>query len=116
MDDASRFSLVLLCDRSKISAAQLDDEIRELLHDCINDIEFSVQLDNGALLLRLAGPMTIIDACYERLNNKVLNRTPPIAVRYVDEAGDEARRRLYPILSRIEQQVRAFIVRTLSRS
>ncbi|MCK4393358.1 hypothetical protein KAX17_10680 [Candidatus Bipolaricaulota bacterium] len=63
-------------------------------------------------LCHISGSLDDVDACHMLFNKDCL---PDLhVIRTLDEAGDNIRSRAYPILSRAEQQLRAFINRVMT--
>ena len=113
-DDKKLYSLEFLFDATQLNLAELKDEVEKALQNYLTDINLKVeQADSGALRVLIAGPLKVIDACHNKINEILLNQFHLNFVRLLDEAGDEIRQRAYPILAEIEQRFRVFVSQAL---
>ncbi len=109
------FSLQILFDGTQISQEELKANVEKLIQAQLPHIkEFDVKSTRSGLYLSITGPLEIVDKCHDDINVDIIGRCQLVCVRLIDEAGDEVRRRAYPILARIEQNFRVFINRAFT--
>ncbi|HEY9803936.1 MAG TPA: hypothetical protein V6D25_26595 [Leptolyngbyaceae cyanobacterium] len=114
MPQPDLYRLRFLFSNQQITLNELKQETQHVLQKYITHIIFSINPDdNGFLVLEIEGNLDIVDACHDKINDKLLNKRQLKFIRQLDEAGDEIRRQAYPILAEIEQRFRAFISQAL---
>ena len=110
---ARKYNLVFeIYDYSK-SLSDLKTSIKRPLKKYVT--RCSIQIDQVSKRwhrFHVSGALDDVDACHMLFNNYCLSDMH--VVRALDEAGDNIRTRAYSILSRMEQQFRAFINRVMS--
>jgi hypothetical protein len=108
MSEDKSYCLVFLVDGRKVTEDDLRTAIARTLGKHSSDVYWELaKASSGYWKLSIDGPLQPIDSCHARLNRDFFPEH--LFVRLRDEAGDEIRQRVYPILGRIEQQLRAFI-------
>jgi len=112
MPEHAVYSLVFLVDETPDNLDNLKKQVAKILdrHGLSSDRELS-QRNPRYLELSIRGSLEEVDACHSRLNDNFVSRYSCVRLR--DEAGDEIRRRAYPTLAHIEQQLREFINRAM---
>lgn len=101
-----RYSLVFLVDKTQISKDSLKEKVKKIIGKHRQHIKLDVEpLRNSCLRLTITGPRQVVDACHQRIEKEL----PVSYIRLRDEAGDEIRQQLYPLLASIEQSLRGFI-------
>ncbi len=109
MSEVLFYSLELLINETQVSLDDLKKRVARVLdrHGLSVDDWKLTQTTSQLLKLFIRGTLEDVDACHYRLNDEFVGEYSCIRLR--DEAGSEIRQQAYPILARIEQQLRAFI-------
>jgi hypothetical protein len=107
------YKLVLLFDGKQVTRDDLQRKIDKALAQ-VPDKKLTVKKEGAKHVgVYMEGSLEVVDRCHDELSRNLLNRRELRHFRLEDEAGDEIRLRAYPILSAIEQQMRAFINRVM---
>ena len=108
MSEIVSYSLEFLIDGAQVSLDDLKKKVAKVLDRHGLSVDWQVvHTASQHPKLSVRGSLEDVDACHLRLNADFVDEHSCIRLR--DEAGDEIRQRAYPILARIEQQLRAFI-------
>lgn len=115
MPETTTYSLVFLFDGTQTS----QDELRKDAVKAMGRHEPNVTWDvipRGPrhLVLSIGGPLQDVDACHQRINDRLMARYA--CIRLCDQAGEDIRRQAYPVVARIERQLRAFVHRAMTES
>ena len=113
MSEVTLYSLEFLIDGAQVSLDDLKKKAAKAMHRHGSNVDWHVtQTASQHLKLSIRGPLEDVDTCHLRLNDELVGQYSCIRLR--DEAGDEIRQRAYPVLARIEQQLRTFINRAMT--
>jgi hypothetical protein len=86
----------------------MQTSVIEALGKQSNDVSVDVQrVSSEALEIKISGERRALGASHMQISKDFAAEHP--FIRLVDELGDELRNQAYPILSRLEQELRAFI-------
>ena len=105
------FELKILFDGELIGRDKLEEQSRKVLAEHLANVELKTETTtSGHSLLSVKGPLISVDACHRAIAKVLIGRLGhTYFFRLIDEAGDEIRRRAYPILADLEQDLRAFV-------
>jgi len=113
MSEVIIYTLEFLIDWTQVSLDDLKKRVAKVLDRHGLSVDWQVaQTTSQHLRLSIRGCLEDVDACHSRLNDEFVSEHSCIRLR--DEASDEVRQRAYPILARVEQQLRAFINRAMA--
>jgi len=111
MEPEPKYQLVILFDQTQTDISQLWTLAHKLLGD---DVTKRVGLsEDGDLTLIIEGTLEAVDRDHVQISKYLTERKQWNKFRLKDAAGDEIRRRAYPMLSMIEQELRSFVNRCL---
>jgi mRNA interferase RelE/StbE len=111
------YKLEIHIDSQQITKESLEEKANHVLQKYLeeNSISLEINTQNSSRhQLIINGDIESVDQCHNKIQQKIINKENLIFYRYTDEAGDEIRYRLYPILADIEQRFRAFINKALA--
>ncbi|MBI1742852.1 hypothetical protein HYR54_07255 [Candidatus Acetothermia bacterium] len=103
--DSEKYLLEILFDRNQIKPADLE----KLINKRFPHEGWKVKNHLDHPLLSITSSLEDVDACHHKLEKFLREKNDLHFVRLTDEAGDEIRRRAYPLLSSMEQKLRRFI-------
>jgi len=91
---------------------------KKMVRNTLSEFSKSVNLDvragkNNCYILSICGSLEKVDECHREIEEYFIKRLNYNFVRLSDEAGNEIRKRAYPVLARIEQRLRLFIENAL---
>jgi hypothetical protein len=110
VENPETFALKILFDPEQTSREKLEEQATGLLHEYLAQVRLEVgETTAGHLLLSIVGPLEGVDACHREIVDTLIKRFGRHHFRLIDEAGDEIRKQAYPILAKIEQELRAFV-------
>ncbi|MFO7697180.1 MAG: hypothetical protein R6X16_08490 [Anaerolineae bacterium] len=104
-------ALTIVFDKDQIDAAGLKDACSRILPQCLQafaEIEIS-EWASGHPHVTVTGPLVHVDKCHGLLGSKLIEKEELRFFRLEDSAGDNIRRALYPIIARVERNLRAFV-------
>lgn len=104
------FTIKILFDPKQINKEKLEAHTRGVLQDQLANIQMEVGTTiGGNLILTLTGSLEVVDSCHREITKILIQRLKLRHYRLIDEAGDEVRIQAYPILAKIEQELRTFV-------
>ena len=105
-----QFVLRIQFDREQVDCDKVEEETRKILSARLSSVRLEVgTAKNGHPLLAVLGPLEEVDACHIEISRILIDKLQWRHFRLIDDAGDELRKRAYPMLAEIEQDFRAFI-------
>lgn len=99
----------MLFDSAQVSPNDLRAKVEATISSYLPQVQVDVSHTQEKVLLTLKASLENSDKCHSAINTALFSGSSLVYVRLKDEAGDYARGRAYPIISRIEQKLRAFI-------
>jgi hypothetical protein len=117
MENNQTYKLEIHVDSTQITKEILEEKITQVLKKYENKdgIKIEIYTPNECYhQLIINGDIESVDSCHHKIQKNILTELNLRFYRCVDQAGDEIRYRLYPILADIEQRFRFFINKALS--
>ncbi|WP_414548517.1 hypothetical protein [Anabaena sp. CCY 0017] len=110
MEYQNSFCLEIVFDKKQITSENLKQKLEVLLKEYLQkNLSFDINdSSKKSITLLLIGSLKTIDSCHNIINKFVID-SQLSCIRITDEAGDNIREQVYPILSQIEQRFRKFI-------
>lgn len=104
------FTVKILFDAKQITQKKLEGYARGILHEQLASVHMEIGIAvGGNLLLTLRGSLELVDACHREVTKTLIRQLGFSHYKLIDEAGDEIRIQAYPILAKIEQELRTFV-------
>ena len=102
--------LTLVLDGTQISAVELENALSSNMPQSLAD-RVSVELLTHSVnpILHLRGDVADIDECHELLSKSLIQPRHLRFYRLEDGAGDYVRTEAYPLIARVERNLRAFV-------
>jgi hypothetical protein len=111
------YKLEIHIDSQQITKESLEEKANAILQKYLTKSSISLQINTPHdfyYQLIVNGDLQSVDACHHKIDEDIIKKEDLKFYRYTDEAGDEIRYRVYPILADIEQRFRAFINKALA--
>ena len=117
MTTTRTYKLEIHIDSQQITKESLEEKANAILRNYLTKGSISLQINTPHdfyYQLVVNGDLQSVDACHHKIDEDIIKKEDLKFYRYTDEAGDEIRYRVYPILADIEQRFRAFINKALA--
>lgn len=113
MNDKS-YKLIFEFDVRQITEDDLRQRVNKAIVKHLKNIELNISASKDEnIILKIEGPLSVVDSCHLRLCRSILNELS--FIRVLDESGDKLREEAFSILAKIEQKLRVFIDKAMSQ-
>ena len=111
------YKLEIHIDSQQITKESLEEKANHVLQKYLEENSISLEINtlhDFYYQLVVNGDLQSVDACHHKIDEDIIKKEDLKFYRCTDEAGDEIRYLVYPILADIEQRFRAFINKALA--